>query len=151
MARRNMPVTRGRLATAPGAVMRLLRWAFILALVLNVPVLGARTGLDTGRMRVAAELLNLAEAGVLCAHDPAQDDGPADKSAGHPACCDGCLSCQSDANLFGPARQAPAGTMRAFRSLAPVVPRAEAIGAAAFKRGPPPRAPPLLLEAAQTT
>ncbi|MFG1346239.1 DUF2946 family protein [Xanthobacter autotrophicus DSM 431] len=140
----------GRANARAAAARVLLSWAVLLAFLLNVPLLGARAGVDAGRLQAAAQMQALADAGVLCTHDAAQGGEQGGKGeSGHP-CCNDCLACQWAADLTGPLpRPEPAAAMPRIRALVLAVPRTEVIGAAAFKRGPPPRAPPHLMEAAQ--
>lgn len=136
---------------ARSAVHVRLGWLLVFALFFNAVLFAAKAGADAGRMQAAAAAQEFAEAGALCAHSVAQDDaGGADRHDSGEPCCDHCLACQWDASALGIAPE-PAAFVRhdPFRVFVLAPPRSEVIGQPAFKRGPPPRAPPHLLETAQ--
>lgn len=131
-----------------------LGWLLIFALFFNAVLFAAKSGADAAQMQAAMAAQDLAEAGALCSHDTADEGagggaGGSDNHASQP-CCDQCLECQWDAGAFGMA-PVPATVVanEPFRIFVLAIPRAAVIGQPAFKRGPPPRAPPHLLETAQ--
>lgn len=127
-----------------------LRWLLAFALVLHAGLVGVHGGAQAAAVPRDAVAQLLADAAVLCSHDPAQ--GPDDGQHQHPPgddCCDQCLTCQSCADLPGILPDAGTAAARgpALRVALPL-PQSAGAGTPAYSRGARSRAPPHFPEAA---
>lgn len=96
----------------------------------------------------AAEVEGLVTAGVLCAHahGPSVPSAP-DRSPSHPCCPDGMACPCADGMLAPPPAPAALGAPCGFHMVGADLPAAQLAPLLPFKRGPPPRAPPRLVNA----
>lgn len=97
----------------------------------------------------AMAVAHLVDAGVLCAHDDGPRQGQGDPQHG---CCDDGVACPCGDGILGLVPTAlPTWHRYGFRAPREAVPASHLVAALPFKRGPPPRAPPHLMDTAQPT
>lgn len=136
-----------RLAVVPRLPV-ILRLLFAMLLLVNGIAAFVQAGNAAGLRWNAVQVEGLVAAGVLCEHESGQA-GPSapDQSPSHPCCAD-CIACPCADGMLAPPPVAVAlGAAAGFHLARADLPAAQLAIQLPFKRGPPPRAPPFLVNA----